>query len=293
MNAPPLHQIQVQFPIIDELADDFALLMVDVNKELHSLSESRLQGLKVLVEEKLKSKDTPIAIPSSADELISTISKYWNFLSFEFARLVIRYLGNEDLQAQLKRYEENLRIKAEMILTHCENENITPRAPPSCVSTRITLNIDPYSFSLHRILEIQDFLVHRIGMNMALYTGWSPGSIILHFCILEDDMETAVLQLYAHKSELRAMQVVAIEVGDVIVYHDAPIERPPSIAAVSSQSDDLAVAMETGGPIFSKVPAFGSAVSDVVGNTLGFFVFAFCPCSLAYSMQVDCVSSNS
>ena len=82
--------------------------MVDVNKELHSLSPNRLQGLKVLVEEKLKSKGTSITIPSSADKLISTISKYWNCLSFEFAKLVVQYLGKEMLQAQLKRYEESL-----------------------------------------------------------------------------------------------------------------------------------------------------------------------------------------
>ena len=83
-------------------------------------------------------------------------------------------------------------------------------------------------------------------------------------------METVVCQLNAHELELRAMQVVAIEVGDVIVYRDTPIERPPSMAAVGRKIDDLAVAMETGGPFICKVPAFGSAVSDVVGNALGF-----------------------
>ena len=110
MNAPPLSQIQVQFPIIDELADDFAILVACVNIEVHSLSASRLQELKALFEEKLKSKGAPITIPSSADELISTISQCWDCLSFEFAQLVVRYLGKEYLQAQLKRYEENLRI---------------------------------------------------------------------------------------------------------------------------------------------------------------------------------------
>ena len=269
-NDPPLSQTQVQFPIIDELADDFALLMVDVKRELRSLSDSRLQDVKELVEEKLKSKGTPIQLPSSATKLISTISKYWNCLSFELAQLVIRYLDKEDLQAQLKRYEENLRRKGEVLLTQCRGSNIAPRVPPDCFSMQITVDEDPYSFSLHHILEFKDFLVHRIGMNIALFTGWDRGSIILHFCILEYDMETAVRQLYAHKLELRAMQVVAIEVGDVIVYRDAPIERPPSITDVSSKIDDLAAAMQTGGLIVSKAPAFGSAVSAVVENAQGF-----------------------
>ena len=240
--------------------------MVDVNKELHSLSPNRLQGLKVLVEEKLKSKGTSITIPSSADKLISTISKYWNCLSFEFAKLVVQYLGKETLQAQLKRYEESLRRKAEILLTQCREKHITPRAPPGCFSMKITVDEDPYSFSLHRILKIKDFLVHRIGVDIALFAGFLLGSIILHFCILEDDMETAVRQLYTHKLELRAMQVVTIEVHDVIVYRDAPIERPPSIVAVSRNIDDLAVAMETGGPIVSKSPEFVLAMSDVVQN---------------------------
>ena len=132
--------------------------------------------------------------------------------------------------------------KVEILLTQCREKNITPRAPPGCFSMKITVDEDPYSFSLHRILKIKDFLVHRIGMDIALFAGWSPGSIFLHFCILEDDMETAVRQLNAHELELRAMQVVAIEVGDVIVYLDVTIEKPPSIAVVSA----------------------------VVGNTLGF-----------------------
>ena len=270
MVAPPPPQIQVQFPMLDELADEFALLIVNVKRELRSLSGSQLRDVKELVEEKLKSKGAPIALPSSADELISTISKYWNFLSFEFAWLVVRHLGKKDLHTQLRRYEEILQKKATILLTRCRKKNITPRAPPGCFSVKITVDEDPYSFSLHRILEFKDFLVHRMGMDIALFAGFQLGSIILHFCILEDDMETAVRKLYAHKLELRAMQVVAIEVGDVIVYRDAPIERPPSIAAVSRKIDDLAVAMKTRGPIVSKVPAFGSAVSAVVGNALGF-----------------------
>ena len=144
---------------------------------MRSLSASRLQGLRALLEEKLKSKGTPIAIPSSADKLMNFISQYWDYLSFEFAQLVVRYLGKEDLQEQLQRYEESLRRKAKILLTQCREKNITPRAPPGCFSMKITMDEDPYSFSLHRILEIKDFLVHRIGMDMALFTGWMSDTV--------------------------------------------------------------------------------------------------------------------
>ena len=185
MNAPPsLSQTQVQFPIIDELADDFAILIGGVKREVHSLSASRLQGLKALFEEMLKSKDAPI--PSSADELINFISQYWDYLNIECAQLVVRYLGKEDLQAQLQRYEEDLQRKAEIPLTQCREKNITPRAPPGGVHMVIAVNADPYSYLLHRILELKDLLVHQIGMGTALFAGWSPGSIILHFYAIGD-----------------------------------------------------------------------------------------------------------
>ena len=281
---PPLSQTQVQFPIIDDLADDFALLIVVLKRELRSLSDSQLQDVKELVEEKLKSKRISITIPSSAVKLISTISQYWNFLSFEIVQLVVRHLGKKELHEQLQTYEENLQKKAEVLLTQCKKENITPRAPPGCFSMTITVDEDPYSFSLQRILEIKDFLVHRIGMDIALFTGFHLGSIILHFCILEDDMETAVHQLNVHKLELRAMQVVAIEVGDVIVYRNAPIERPPSIAAVSSQIDDLAVATETGGPIPQSINDLANTVE--VGSPVVSKLQEFAPVVVTVTQQV-------
>ena len=176
-NAPPLSQTQVQLPIIDELADEFALLIAGVNRNVRSLSARRLQELKALFEEKLKSKGTAIAIPSSADKLMNFISQYWDFLSFEFLQLVVRYLDKEDLQEQLQRYEESLRRKAEILLTQCREKNITPRAPPDCFSVKITVDEDPYSFLLHRILEIKDFLVHRIKMDMAMFTGWISDTV--------------------------------------------------------------------------------------------------------------------
>ena len=240
MNAPPVAQLQVQYPVIDELADEFAMLIADMTRELHSLSPDRLQGLKALIEEKLKSKGTRITIPSSANELIGTISKYWDCLSFEFARLVVRYLGKEGLQDWLRRYEEDLQRKAEILLTHCRQNTIAPRAPPDCSSMKITVNEDPHSFSLHRILAIKDFLVYKLGMNMALFTGWRHSSVVLHFYILDNDMETAVRQLKEHEIQLRGMQVEAIEVKNVTVYHEAPIERHSSIAALSSKIDYLA-----------------------------------------------------
>ena len=222
MNSPPLGQLQVQYPIIDDLADEFALLIDGVAKELHSLSHARLNGLKASIEEKLRLKSMPITMPTSAEELMSSLSKFWDFHNFELAQFVVRYLGTEELQTRMQIYKGKLQKRAEILLTHCRVRNITPRAPPGCDSMKMTVGGDPHSYSLHRILEMRDFLVSRIRMTIALFAGWSPGSIIqdLHFYVLEDDMETAVCLLKEHKLQLGRMQVVAIEVGDKLVYQD-------------------------------------------------------------------------
>ena len=242
------------------------MLIADLNRELHSLSPDRLQGLKALIEEKLKSKGTRVTIPSSANELIGAISKYWDCLNFEFARLVVQYLSKEDLQTRLQSYKDDLRKKAELLLTHCRQNRIDPIAPPGCISMKIKMGVDPYSFSLHRILEMKDFLVHQTGMNGALFSGWSKGCITLHFYILGGDMETAVYQLKRHESKLRGMQVVTIEVDGVIVYQDTPSERKSSITAVSNLIYNLADAFEIDGPIAYKLLKFGSAEVAVVGK---------------------------
>ena len=68
-------QLQVWYSIIDEL-DEFALLIAAVDRELCLQPQDRLQELKTSIEKKLKSKGTPITMPSSAEELIITISQY-------------------------------------------------------------------------------------------------------------------------------------------------------------------------------------------------------------------------
>ena len=88
----PLAQGELYYPFIDELSSEFSLVVADITQEVCSLSSTRLTGLKMCAEEKLKSKSIPITIPSSAEDLISTRSEYWDFLSFELAELVVNYL---------------------------------------------------------------------------------------------------------------------------------------------------------------------------------------------------------
>ena len=222
----PLAQGELYYPIIDELSSEFSLVVADIAKEVSSLSRKRLIGLTAGVKEKLKSKSIPITIPSSAEDLISTMSEYWDFLNFELAEFVVDCLHIEELLTRFQKYKKNVRKETSRLLRYCRKEHITPREPPRCKRMKIAIGVvDPHSYSLHLILEAKSFLVHQMRMNIALFAGWCPGSIILHFYILEDDMETAVYELKGHELQLRNMQVVAIEVGGVIVYEDAPREK--------------------------------------------------------------------
>ena len=223
------------------------------------------------VEEKLKPRSTlhaAITIPSSAEDLLSTIRKYWGYLNFEIVELVVDYLHIKELKIQFEKYKNNVLEETRKLLKHCKKERITPIVPPGCKTMCMIVDVDPYSYSLHHILEAKSFLVTYLKMKVAWFAGFRPGCIILHFHILEDDMKTAVHQLKEHELELRKMHVEAIEVGDVIVYQATLNERYSSIAAVSSEIDTLAVKIR--GPIFSVFTQFGSSVVDVVVQALNF-----------------------
>ena len=278
----PLAQGELYYPIIDELSSEFSLIVADITQEVCSLSSTRLTGLKMCAEEKLKSKSTPVTFPSSAEDLMSTLSKYWGFLSFELAELVVNYLHIEELLIRFQKYKKNVRKESSRLLRYCKKKCITPKEPPRCRSMRVTIDVDPHSYSLHFILEAKNFLVHQMRMKIALFAGWCPGSIILHFYILEDDdMKTTVYQLKGHELQLRNMQVVAIEVGGVVVYKDAPREKqspkagrlPPREIATSDTETyflsrtrsmpalaAIADAIKTGESVASKLQGINEAV---------------------------------
>ena len=210
----PNLQWQIQFPIIDDLSTEFALLAARIDTAVRRLNSSRLSELKTCVAVKLRCKD-PVGqcfLPSAAEELMSALHKYWDFLNFEFAQLVVNYLEDERLQRQMRSYEEHVRMKVLETLQECKKKNIRPEPPPNCVSMSITVNIDPHSYSLHRVLQMKDFLVHRIGLSIALFAGWMNGSIKLHFYISAGDVEVAECGLKEHLEDLQSLQVMKLEV---------------------------------------------------------------------------------
>lgn len=218
----------MQYPIIDDLSTEFALLAAKIHSAVHELNRNRLRELKTCFEMKLKSKDPAgqsFILPSTADELMKAIQLYWDFLNFEFAQLVVKYLEDESLQKQMRNYEENVRLKVLATLEECRKRHIQLKCPPNCVPMSITENMDAHSYSLQRILDMKDFLVHQIGLDIALFAGWTDGSITLNFYITEEDVKTAEHWLVEHSAELQTFHVTRLEVIGRI-YLDLPCRKP-------------------------------------------------------------------
>ena len=262
----PLAPGEVYEPIIDELIHEFSQLVAKISKEVCDLPPRDRVALKMCVEETLKSKNNPVTVPTSAEDLLSTIRQYWSFLNLGLIALVVDCLDMEELRIRFKEYKKSVRRKTYKLLRYCKKQRIEPVKPPMCRSMRMTVDVDPHSYSLQRILDAKDFLERDMKIKVPLFAGWAESSIILHFYILEDDMETAVRRLKDHETRLRGMQVVAIEVDGVIIYQDTPSKRKSSITVVCNLVHCLADAFEVGGPIVSMLLEFGSAMVAVVGQ---------------------------
>lgn len=163
----------IQFPIIDEVSDRFSLLVSKIGKAIRGLDPDHLQDLKTCIEEKMKAKGIPLSLPSDANEVFGTLCNYWGFLNFE--------LENEKLQNEMAAYEKLVQSKVETTLKECKNSNVMPEHPPHFETVSIRADVDPLSYSLYHILEMKDFLLHRVQLKQAFFAGWSVGSIILHF----------------------------------------------------------------------------------------------------------------
>ena len=208
-------QVPIQFPIIDELSDEFALLAAAIDISVRELNQPRLSGLKTCIAAKLKAKYLPNQglLHCTADELMSTLHKYWDYLNFEFAQLVVDYLRDDELQKQMRIYKENVTQNVLQTIKECRRRGVQPEPPPNCVSMSVTVHVDPHSYSLHHILRMKNFLVHEIGIDNAFFQGWSEGSITLHFYINVDDVETARHGLETHLKKLQDLQVTKVEIS--------------------------------------------------------------------------------
>ena len=209
----------IQFPILDELSDEFSLLVSKIGRAVRGLDAESLLDLIVCIEEKLKAKGIPISLPSDAKELISILGNYWGFLNFELTKLVVQCLENEKLKNRMAAYEELVRSKVKTTLKECKNNKVLPSPPPNFETMSLRAEADPLSYSLHHILEMKEFLKHRVQLKEVIFAGWTVGSVILHFFIAKDDMETVEHKLKRFSEELLKLNVTSVEAEGRFTLH--------------------------------------------------------------------------
>lgn len=206
-------QWQIQFPVIDKLADEFTSLVREIRRVIRALGPDRLRELKECVEDKLKSKTMKVALPSCVDDLISAVDQYWDYLNFEIAQLIVKYLSDDKLVKEMNSYEQMVRQNVKKVLQKCKKKSIkVAKKPPDCVTMSVTLDVDPVCYSLYQIIEAKDFLVDKLGLAMAKFVGFTCGSIILFFCILKNDAQAVSLKVLDYLEDLREMKMVNVEV---------------------------------------------------------------------------------
>ena len=212
---------QIQSPNIEELSSKFAMLADELDGAVHQLSKEHLQKLKINVSQKLNAKNPTglVLLAETADELMNALNRYWGFLNFEFAQLVVDFLGLQTLQKQMISYEEAVDKKAELILRQCKQRVVQLEPPPKCVPMLITVNVDPHSYCLHNIRQMKYFLVNRLGLSIAIFSGWTHGVIELLFYIAEGDVPLLhELDLNLHLKHLQELQVTKVE-ADSFCFH--------------------------------------------------------------------------
>lgn len=216
---------KIQYPILDDVSDAFSLLVPKIGKAIDRLERDDLVNLKRSFVQKLKDKKQLVPsdpLPDATDDLLEVFSKYWEYLSFEFAEFVVRAIDNEELRRQMEEYKTFVHQSVQVTLEECRNKSINYATPPNRETMLMKVEIDESSFSLQRILDAKGFLVHKLGLNSALFGGWSRGCVTLHFNITVEDMERiAQLRLEEYSEDLHKLDVTRVEVKDRFA-HDVP-----------------------------------------------------------------------
>ena len=210
----PSAQWQIQYPIIDELADEFISLVREIRRVIRDLGHYELREFKECVEDKLKLKDPGlnVTLPDCADDLIDKIRKYWDHLNFEFTKSVVRYLSNDKLKKKMKSYEKEVKMKVGKCLKECKTREIRPKPPPHWETMSVKLDVNPFSYSLHKIFIAKDFLVNKVGIRDAIFAGFQPGSLFLFFYIPRNAIWIAAARSPSCIEDFHKMKMVKVEV---------------------------------------------------------------------------------
>ena len=206
---------------MEKLIKLFSKLVGHIAEAVRQLNDDRLSGLIECINAQLSGKRIAERVPHhvNAAELIGFLQDYWSYLNFDFAELVINYLENDNLRKEFKSYMKQLRKDVKTTLQQCKKKQIQLHPPPNCQSMLIEVTSNSLCYSLEDILQVKEFLINRLGLKPALFSGFLNGSIILYFYITMEDVEIAQHGLKKHMEELQTLQVTEVKVLGNFCFH--------------------------------------------------------------------------
>ena len=151
-------------------------------------------------------------------ELVRHLQKchYWNYLNTDLVEGIIKRVSGEGspLASLMAKYKENVRSKVTHTLEECERKNVKPEPPPHYTTLAVEVNTrgNPLSFYLYQILQFEELLVQKFGVNDVLFAGFTEGSIVLYFYIPEEAVYSLCPKLEANCTALEKLHVTTLVV---------------------------------------------------------------------------------
>ena len=200
----------MSLPIVEQVDKHFKTLIDAVQghvfncEDFFALRYHCRQYLEQLLKGHLPS-DLPM-LPETKQELLDGVLKYWNALSYGLLEAIAKHLQAKKLDKRLDEYKQIVAQSVTTTFGECEWKQVKMFKSQYL---KVTYSEDPNKFELSRVLEFQEFLETRCGINRSLFVGAERGSVILFFLIPREDADR--LHSEVDNSVLRSLQVCCIE----------------------------------------------------------------------------------
>ena len=142
------------------------------------------------------------------DEIQYTYALWHSNLEYRPLREVIMSCEDEGLIEQLQQYEDLLRAKGETIIYNCRKEKQKNDGLYMKLKAK-------HETTLATLLRMQDFLVNKVGLDDAIFTGFREGCIELYFQLPPEQENIPVDYLLSNacQSKFRQWEVSKVELS--------------------------------------------------------------------------------
>lgn len=159
------------WPGFRDLRNEFASIVSELLKVLHSFKPLQFESLLVFLRERLK--HLPADLPKGTMKplaLMEHLQNHWGYLEIDLIEDIIQHIQcvsgtASSLLQSLTKYKENGCNKVTHTLDECKEKKVYPEPPPNYTN--------PISFHLYQILQDKESLVATFGVCPDLFGHWN------------------------------------------------------------------------------------------------------------------------